>query len=312
MTNTREGGTRVILVIAETDVVQGWRDALGQGVVPGQLIEDTAALAARLRLGTVLLDGCRPELCRSLVVQLGRWDRFLLLKQRILLGDGGRWREDRRFRDAARLSGRQRWRVDGLGVGLGGVLVGRLLVLNLLLLKGRGAGRRRSDRWLSGGRWLLVLLLLIVVRLEGLFAGRLVDQGRWRDRDTLASRLEPVLIRPVFDHPHLPRVVHETVFTLHLACRQFRLDLERAIRSLEPVRVRPVLVVPVDLFQDGDRGWFRGGGAGRLPVGRRINRVTSGGRVGRSRGLVRRILVHVVGTWLLVLLARYREYGSYR
>lgn len=217
-----EGGTRDSLVITETDIVQGWRDALRKGVIPGQLVEDASALAARLRLGTVLMDGRRAELCRSLVVELGRRGRFLLLKQRVLLGDGGLGRggEDRRFRDAwTRLSGRQWRRVDGLGVGLGRVLVGRLLVLNLLLLKGRGAGRWRSDGRLPRGRWLLVLLLLIVVRLEWLFAGRLVDQGRWRDRDTLAGRLETVLVRPVLDHPHFPRVVHETVFTLHLARR---------------------------------------------------------------------------------------------
>lgn len=219
MTNTREG-LDDSLVITETDIVQGWRDALRKGVIPGQLIEDTAALAARLRLGTVLLDGRGTELSRSLVVELGRWGRLLLLKERILLGDGGLGRgcEDRRFRDSARLSGRQWRRVDSLGVGLGRVLVGRLLVLNLLLLKGRGAGRGRSDRWLPRWRWLLVLFLLIVVRLERLFAGRLVDQGRRRDRDALAGRLETVLIRPVFDHPHFPGVVHETVFTLHLAC----------------------------------------------------------------------------------------------
>lgn len=81
--------------------------------------------------------------------------------------------------------------------------------------------------------------------------------------------------------------------------------LKGAIGALEAVSVRAVLVVPVDLLEDGDgRGL---GPGGWLPLGRgRRRTVTTGRRVGRSLLLVVgvHVAVYVVGVLALVALAR--------
>lgn len=58
-----------------------------------------------------------------------------------------------------------------------------------------------------------------------------------------ARRPEPELVGPVLDHAQLARVVHVPVLARHHARPRLRLDLERAVRSFEPVRVRSVRVV---------------------------------------------------------------------
>jgi len=273
--------------------VQRWRHPLRQGVIPGELVQDTAA-AAGLRLRAVfLLIRRRAELRRTLIVELRGW-RGLVVDRILqgLSGGCGRRREDGLLRKRGSARRYLRGCIYSLGVRL------------LRRLRWRLISRACRCPLLL---WLLLLILLIRGRIDGLLAGGLVDEGGWRDSDTLASRLEAILVRAVLDDAHLAGVVDEAVLAAHVTGRQLGLDLEGAVRALEPVRVRAILVVPVDLLQDRDRRRLRVLRRGRLPDWHVVGRVTARSRLTGSLRIVLGVIVDVITGGLLILLRRRRQ-----
>lgn len=63
-----------------------------------------------------------------------------------------------------------------------------------------------------------------------------------------------LLAGSVLDLPHFSLVVHVAVLSVDLSVRVLGLDLERSVGSLEAKGVGPVVIVAVDLLQDGHRG----------------------------------------------------------
>lgn len=66
-------------------------------------------------------------------------------------------------------------------------------------------------------------------------------------------RFEAALARAIFHFAHLARIVDVAILAVHLAVRVFRLDFEALVGALVAVRVRAVLVVPIDLLQNRHR-----------------------------------------------------------
>ena len=63
-----------------------------------------------------------------------------------------------------------------------------------------------------------------------------------------------LLAGSVLDLPHFSLVVHVAVLSVDLSVRVLGLDLERSVGSLEAKGVGTVVIVTVDLLQDGHRG----------------------------------------------------------
>ena len=63
-----------------------------------------------------------------------------------------------------------------------------------------------------------------------------------------------LLAGSVFDLPHFSLVVHVAVLSVDLSVGVLGLDLERSIGSLEAKGIGTVVIVTVDLLQDGHRG----------------------------------------------------------
>lgn len=158
---------------------------------------------------------------------------------------------------------------------------------------------------------MLIVLAVIVLCELAWAAGRLVHQGGRRHGDALARGLEAVPVGAVFHDAHFTRVVHITVLAHHLACAQLRLYLEASVAAFVAVSVRAILVVPVDLLEDGD--WRRARGGGRAVAAGRCGRwgpgigPLRGGRLGRLWAVVVVVRVHIVPATTAAILLRHAD-----
>lgn len=162
---------------------------------------------------------------------------------------------------------------DRLGlVVLPGLSLGLLVGLGLRLLVGLGGdgGARLGGSGSHGGRvGALVLLLVLVVDSGVLTVGTVivvvrvvhvvvvvvvVVEGWGRDGDAGADGLESALAGAVFDLTTLTVAVDVAVLAVNFAGRVLGLDLEASVGPLVTVAVRAVVVVTVDLLQDGHWG----------------------------------------------------------
>jgi len=92
----------------------------------------------------------------------------------------------------------------------------------------------------------VLAILSVVLRFLAGSSNAVTGQGwRWYVY-ARTDRFEAASARAIFDLAHISGIVHETVLTVNLAARVFRLDLVRTVCRLVAVTVAAILVVSID------------------------------------------------------------------